>query len=275
MISRFILLLALLGWLLPRVLLADVLVLIHGYQSGAHVWAETGIDRVLSKKRWRYGGRLFDSRGVVTLDGPGIPVRSEPSTARSYYTVSLPHESGLWTQVDFFSAYIQTLKAWHPDESFIFVGHSAGGLVARLYMVRNPAVHVRGLITVATPNMGSQAANVASFVGNTPLSMFAPMMGLSTLNRSQGLFDDLSANRPGSILYWLNRQRHPVANYVSIVRRSDSDAFVSTFSQDLRNVPSLGTRATSVFTNGGHSLSAEDGPLILRLLDDMRRQHNI
>lgn len=260
---------------LPSLASADVLVLLHGYQSGAHVWSETGIAQGLSKDGWRYGGRLFDSRGVVTLDGPGIENHAEAHLARSYYTVSLPYESALWTQVDFFSAYIQTLQAWHPDESFIFVGHSAGGVVARLHMVRHPDLPIRGLITIASPHLGSGAAEVAGLVGSTPLAMMAPMMGLSTLNRSQGLFADLSADKPGSVLYWLNRQRHPVASYISVVRRSDGDALVSSYSQNMRNVPSLGVRARAVFTDGGHGLNSADTALIVRLLKDMRRQHQI
>lgn len=256
-----------LAWLSP--VRADVVVLMHGYQSSVGAWSETGIDRALSAAGWRFGGRLFDSRGVVTLDGPGAD-----GVEKSFYTVSLPHESMLWTQADFLHAYLTTLRAWHPDEQFILVGHSAGGVVARLYMVRHSEFPARALITVASPHLGSEAADIAGLVGNTPLAMMAPMVGLGTLNRSRGLYHDLSADRADSVLYWLNRQEHPVAQYVSIVRR-DGDLLMARRSQDLRNVPSLRYRARSIETNGGHSLEADDGRLLVELLKDLARRQLI
>lgn len=248
---------------------ADVVVLMHGYQSSVNAWSEAGIDRALSQAGWRFGGRLFDSRGTVALDGPGAD-----GYKNSFYTVSLPQESMLWTQADFLNAYLTTLRAWHPDEQFILVGHSAGGVVGRLYMVRHPEFPARALITIASPHLGSDAADIAGLVGNTPLAMMAPMVGLGTLNRSKGLYHDLSADRPDSVLYWLNRQPHPVAQYVSIVRRG-GDLLMPERSQDMRNVPSLRHRARTIVTNGGHSLQPSDGKVLVNVLKDLARRQLI
>lgn len=248
---------------------ADVIVLMHGYQSSVSAWSQTGIDRELARAGWRFGGRLFDSRGTVALDGPGAD-----GYENSFYSVSLPQESMLWTQTDFLAAYLTTLRAWHPKERFILVGHSAGGVVARLYMVRHPEAPIQALITIASPHLGSDAADVAGFVGSTPLAMMAPMVGLGTLNRSQGLYHDLSADRPDSVLYWLNRQTHPVAQYISVVRRN-GDLLIAEHSQDMRNVPMLQNRARSVQSGEGHGLQASDGPLLVRLIKDLGRRQLI
>lgn len=252
---------------------ADVLVLLHGYQSDADAWWDSGIAQQLQRAKWVYGGRLFDSRGVVTLDGPGINTpASDNEVQRSFYTVSLPSEARLWIQHDFFSAYMQMIRHWHPDEPVILVGHSAGGLVARLYMVRHPDAPVRGLITIATPHLGSHVANAAAFVSHSPVAMMTPMLGLDTLNRSQDLLNDLSADRPGTVLFWLNREPHPVADYVSVVRQGNGDMFVDSSSQDMRLVPALGIRAGVEMTEGGHSLQPSDGALLVELLDTMRKR---
>jgi len=95
-------------------------------------------------------------------------------------------------------------------------------------------------------------------------------MGAETLNRSQGLYSDLLPEQPGRFLYELNRQPHPKAQYISIVRNPNStdggDLVVPAYSQDMRHVFALRNRAQSYMVNGGHSLTPNDGELIIDLL---------
>ncbi len=108
--------------------------------------------------------------------------------------------------------------------------------------------------------------------GQSPLGWVAPFVGGSTLNRSQALYGDLVRERPGSLLFWLNRQAHPPATYVSIVRQDDSlfglggDLVVAARSQDMNQVYALRGRAWAIRTSGGHGLQASDGELLLRIL---------
>jgi hypothetical protein len=96
-------------------------------------------------------------------------------------------------------------------------------------------------------------------------------MGLSTLNRSMGLYADLQPEHPGSLLFWLNRQPHPRdAHYFAIIRGTDpsisSDGLVPAFSQDLNPVLALRGQAQVLPSLGNHTLQPADAMLIMRSL---------
>lgn len=94
------------------------------------------------------------------------------------------------------------------------------------------------------------------------------------LGRSEGLYFDLVRERPGSLLFWLNRQPHPPARYVSVVRDESlswvGDLVVPVWSQDMNQVIQLRGRAITIPTAGNHGLERKDGELLLRILRRLR-----
>jgi pimeloyl-ACP methyl ester carboxylesterase len=249
---------------------ADVAMLIPGYLSSPGDWRSSGVVAALEAAGWRDGGDL--RWGPQGLLAPG----ERAPAARTLYTVSLPTEAPLALQARVLAGYVAAIGARHAGEGMTLVGHSAGGVVARLFMVQNPRSGVGALITIASPHLGTETAEIGALLGRTPLAWFAPLLGAETLNRSQGLYQDLSRENSGGILFWLNRQPHPQARYVAIVRAADSllglgDLVVPSWSQDLNNVLVLRGRATRILVENGHGLSADDGPVLVRVLEHLRR----
>jgi pimeloyl-ACP methyl ester carboxylesterase len=171
-------------------------------------------------------------------------------------------------------AYLSALRERHPDEPLILAGHSAGGVLGRLHMVRNPTQAVSALITIASPHLGTESAELGLRAGQSPLSWLTGLVGADTLNRSQGLFFDLVRERPGNLLFWLNRQQHPEARYISVVRNGENSLFgdlvVPEWSQDMNRVQALYGRAVRIEAGGGHGLSEDDGLLLARILARLR-----
>jgi len=221
------------------------LVLIHGYLGDGSTWQATGIVSALEAAGWQEAGHL----------------------ERYVYTVTLPSEAPLAAQAQWLDFYLRQLQKRHPKNSLILVGHSVGGVVARLVMVVS-GIPVQGLITIASPHLGTDKAEWGSMLSNSPFSWFAPFFGLDTLNRSKGLYSDLVREHPASLLFWLNRQSHPKAFYASIVR-ANGDKWVPAYSQDMNDVPALRGLAMTVTSKGTHSLQVADGPLLISLLDKL------
>ncbi|MCK7500221.1 MAG: GPI inositol-deacylase [Comamonadaceae bacterium] len=66
--------------------------------------------------------------------------------------------TALAIQADALTRALRALEARHPGESFTLVGHSAGGVVARLSVVRGGVGQVKRLITIASPHLGTERA---------------------------------------------------------------------------------------------------------------------
>jgi triacylglycerol lipase len=232
---------------------ADVVVLVHGYLGDVGSWQESGVTRALETHGWQMNSRQLDSK--------------------SYYLVNLPSEAPIDVQAEFLKKSLAYVTTDHPDERLILIGHSAGGVVARTVMVKNTDIKIYGLIAIASPNLGTNKAEQALGVSQTPVSMFAPMMGAGTLNRSRQLYRDLVRERPGNFLHWLNNQDHPDAKYISLIRSTETgnsgDSIVPVYSQDLRNVTKLKEVAQSYRIDSGHQLSRRDGDVIVGLLNTM------
>lgn len=243
---------------------AQVAVLVHGYLGDRESWQEAGIEARLGEAGWRDAGAVVPSpRGMV---------RAAPEPAPrtpAFYTVELPSEAPVLLQARVLDRALAPVRRAHPEAPLILVGHSAGGVVARAWMVGHPETPVRALVTVASPHLGTDRAGLGLAAGHSPLGLFAPFMGLGSLNRSQGLYADLTPERPGNLLHWLNRQPHPEAAYISVVRAGD-DPVVPAASQHLGNVAALGGRARSVTTSSGHLLEGADGAVLARILDGLR-----
>lgn len=244
---------------------ADVVVLVHGYLGKAAVWESKGISTLLARQGWAYGGRMSPG------DRPPVPVRGERG---SVYAVNLPSTAPLMLQSDLLWAMLNKVFEVHPDDAVTLVGHSAGGVVARLALVRFGPGAVDTLITLASPHLGTPRALLGLDViqDSGPFEILKEWVGGSTYRSVKGsapTLMDLSPPRPGSLLYWLNSQTHPDIRYVSILRLPDRDGgddLVPVPSQDMNQVPALRGKSEVMPTAGEHDLRRDDGVMIARLL---------
>jgi len=249
---------------------AAVMVLVQGYLGYDDPWRRSGVGQVLMEGGWQDGGHLFVSPRGVEGERRVAPARD------SFYTLALPSDAPLFFQLRTLAPLLTRIQNRHPGESLILVGHSAGGVLARLYMVQHPDSAVRMLITIASPHLGTASAEVGLLAGDSPLGILAPLLGAEELNRSRGLYYDLAREQAGNLLYWLNRQPHPRARYVSVVHRDGGwfplgEAVVPDWSQDMNNVIILRGRAQTFYLEGGHGLGPADGRLLLDIVARVRR----
>ena len=131
---------------------ADVALLVHGYLGSAGSWEFSGINAVLAGNGWQPAG--------VILPGPGGPTLPPVfgKSAKKAYTIELPSTAPLMVQSDILVAAVRALKDRHSKEAITLVGHSAGGVVARMALVRGAADGVTRLITIASPHLGTERA---------------------------------------------------------------------------------------------------------------------
>ncbi|MBL8564273.1 MAG: hypothetical protein JNM89_00985 [Hyphomicrobiaceae bacterium] len=245
---------------------ADTLVLVQGYLGSAGSWRYSGIVPVLHSRGWQDGGHLFygpDGRPRSTL--------AKTTAANRLYTIDLPTEAPIPVQAAFLVSNLAYVAAQHPRERIAVVAHSAGGVVARYAAVVDRSVKIDTLVTIATPHLGTAVAEVGSALSESPLGWVAPFFGAGTVNRSQVLYRELWRERPNSLLGWLNRQPHPAARYVSIVRATEptpgaGDSIAPGWSQDMNAVPALAGRAERIISPGDHGLRIDDGALIADIL---------
>ena len=253
---------------------ADVLVLVHGYLANADSWEFSGINNLLDANGWKRGGLLSSSPAMSApfYVGPGSEADNK------VYVVDLPAEAPIVIQTEQFLGMLATIQARHPQESVIIVGHSAGGVVARMALVSGRLENVKALITIASPHVGTTRANQAIDVTDESgpfgiVKSFFGGSGYDTLRRSRGLLFDLAHPHPGSLLYWLNMQRHPDIKYVSVVRLNPAgiagDELVPGYSQDMNNVPPIHGSSSVIVTPAGHMLVAQDGTTLLQILNNL------
>jgi len=243
----------------------ESLILIQGYQAKGTDWRSSGISEALTSAGWIDGGQIGISRTpLVAPSGP------------RFFTVELTTDAQLLRQMEQLKAHVAKVKAARPDESVILVGHSAGGVLGRLYMVQHPQESISALITFASPHLGTESAELGLALSQSPLGWATALLGKEhdLLGRSEGLFFDLVRERPGSLLFWLNRQPHPRARYVSVVRDERlswvGDLVVPVWSQDMNMVEQLRGRAVSIASDGNHGLERKDGKLLLHILRRLR-----
>jgi triacylglycerol esterase/lipase EstA (alpha/beta hydrolase family) len=247
---------------------AESLLLIHGYQGTSKDWFDSGIVSLLEKNSWTYSGNLVvDRQGKVRTQYR--KQKKDSQHKRKIYTVSVPSEAPIHFQARYLKAITENLA--RKDEKISLAGHSAGGISARMLMVLNPDLPILHLVTIATPHLGTDTANIGALAGKTPLTMMAPFMGANTFNRSQGLYHDLKREQPNTFLYWLNRRKHPKAQYVSIVHIASNYSITDKMlapaeSQDMNNVYALHEKARTIKIRSGHSLTIQDGQILVDLL---------
>lgn len=257
--------------LLPLRAGADIAVLVHGYHASAASWEQSGVVTTLANNGWPRAGLYSTAAGTIRLH-PAAAVDSD----NSLYLVDLPSEAPLLLQADLLQSILQDIRRRHPRQPIILVGHSAGGVVSRIVLVRGSVGGISTLVTIAAPNLGTersiQALNATDIPWpfNTVADMFAGE-GYDTLRRSQGLLIDLLPAAPRTLLGWLNNQPHPDIDYYAIIRGHSlamtGDWLVPGISQDLNNVPALAGRARVLTVPAGHELVALDGPALLTILN--------
>ncbi len=259
---RHLLFILLLSFLTPAYAGGQTAVLVHGYLSDGLIWRDTGVSYILHQAGWQDAGDLFPAGPVPAVLPPANP------KGRYVYTVTLPSEAPLPVQAHWLDFYLRELQRRHPENQLILIGHSAGGVVARLVMVTN-RFPIAGLITIATPHLGTSAAEDGLLLSNSPVGWVAPFLGLGTLTRSEDLYRDLTREYPAMPLFWLNRTPHPPqAFYLSIIRLAGDD-WVPPYSQDMNNVPALTGKAMVATTRGEHGLHPGDGYLLVTWLEKL------
>lgn len=265
--------------LLPSVVWAEVTVLVHGYLGDDHSWSKPGILDILSQHGRKLAGIYYYSpQGVRLLD-------VDPQAVKPVYTVNLPSIAPIGLQADWLKAFLDHIRQRHPGTPITLVGHSAGGVVARMLVVRDHPEAVTHLITIASPHFGTgRAYQALDAISNRGL--FSPIRHwavrrhtggavYNTLKASRGVLYDLTPPRPGNLLYWLNHQPHPPIRYTSIIRtgtvKMPGDHVVPPTSQDLRRLPMLKESAESYTMAQGHFLTRQDGYVLANLLDQAAR----
>jgi pimeloyl-ACP methyl ester carboxylesterase len=252
-----------------------ILVLVHGYLGDSASWLGGGVLPVLQQAGWKVAGNWQSTPSGVRLEPFGAS-----AAEFSIYTVDLPSTAPLTEQAGFLGGMLRAIAQQHPTDTIDLIGHSAGGVVARLALVNYGAGRVTRLITIAAPHLGTEratqaldAADDSGLFGGIKRWVVKRKVGddlYRTAQSSRGLLADLSPPVPGNLLYWLNGRQHPDIAYVAVVRGAAygmaGDQVVPAPSQDLRRVPALNGRASIRVVGGSHELSQQDGLLLSHLV---------
>jgi len=254
---------------------ADVAVLVHGWATNADTWLQSGIHSVLLNNGWQDAGLVWTTPMGVSYQG-----NSAKKQENSIYRVSLPAQAPMLVQGQHLRSQLDFIAKRHAGEKLHIVGHSAGGIVARLVLIQPDAPAVNSLITIATPHLGSHRAIEGLDVAHAK-PFFCPGPGIDVIknivagDRYRYLRDsspalvDLVPATNGSMLGWLNRQPHPAIIYHSIVKHipgKSDDGIVPVFSQDMNQVAAIRGRATTHMSVSDHGLNPADGALLVSIL---------
>lgn len=250
---------------------ADVMLLIHGYLGDANSWEKSGINDELNRNGWARAGMFQGSP-----QGPQLFVTETNNAENVVYVATLPSQTPVMIQADILKNIIDIIEQNHPDSEIILVGHSAGGVVARMVLIRHQLTNVKALITIAAPHIGTGRADQALDItaNHGPFNMVKSFVGgndYDALKHSRGLMVDLRHPQPGNMLYWLNSQPHPDIHYASIIRLNNDgatgDYYVPGFSQNMNNVPPLQGQSSTFTTPTSHFLVRQDANTILSIIE--------
>jgi pimeloyl-ACP methyl ester carboxylesterase len=250
-----------------------ILVLVHGFLGDSASWQQSGVLPVLEQAGWKFAGNWQSTRSGVRLQPA-----EQPAGEFAIYTVDLPSTAPLMEQARLLGGMLGAIAKQHPTDTVDLIGHSAGGVVARLALVNYGTV--TRLITIAAPNLGTERAAQAldatddrGLFGGIKRWFVKRKVGddmYRTIQSSRWALSDLAPPVPGNLLYWLNNRQHPDIVYVAVVRGTafgmPGDQVVPAASQDLRRVPVLNDRASIRVVAGDHQLSRQDGLLLSELV---------
>lgn len=265
--------------LLPLMLLlsetshAEVAVLLHGLLNNSSSWERSGAVDALEQMGWERAGR-------AQVGGPtGVLISRPPEKSRGnriLYLADVPTLIPLEQQSELLEQILTTLSRNHPGEAIYLIGHSAGGVVSRMAVIRNNVPELQALITIAAPHLGSPYANLAYDLATLPypFRLVPKLMAhekYKVLRKSRPMIKGLTLARPGTLLHWLNRQPHPEIGYYSVIRRQppskSRDALVPFWSQDMNNIAALEGQSTTIPVLAPHRITAGDGYLLGSLLN--------
>lgn len=253
---------------------ADVIVLVHGWYSNPDTWLASGIVHQLQSQGWQ-------DAGVVAATPSGIWHRTDLGGGpNKVYRASLPSEAPLQVQAGQLLAELRFIAEQNSNQRLILVGHSAGGLVARLALLNPAAPRIDVFITISTPNLGTTRAleglDIAHgkpfFCPGPGVDFIKEMVGgdqYRYLRASTGVLVDLVPAEPGSLVDWMNHQSYPPIDFHAIVKvlpGSDGDDVVPAFSQDLGRVPALQGKVQLHVLRGPHTLVPTDGQLLAQIV---------
>lgn len=254
---------------------ADIVLEIHGYKGSVMSWERSGVNTVLDNFGWK--------RAFVLLAGPAglIPMQQKHNKDAEKLIVNfqLNTELPLIQQANAFTAALRWVNDRFPGESIIIVGHSLGGVVARLSLVRDGAPGVVALVTIASPHFGTALAyrGLDEVDDPFPINWLKELLAgesYDVLNRSRHMLRDILPALPGRLLYWLNSRVHPDIEYFSIVRsRRDGslgDEIVPGYSQDMRNIPAIKDKTVRLIEGFQHALGPLDGYELVNIFEQLR-----
>lgn len=131
----------------------------------------------------------WDAAGA-TFPGLTAALQAKDTTARAFqlYALRYPTFEPVANAVAFLRAEV-VRRGWQ-NRDIVLVGHSMGGLVGRGYLAAYGSEHVRALVTLGTPHLGSPFANDAAVAGALGWCV-NPLLGLGTrlVPRSAGVRD--------------------------------------------------------------------------------------
>lgn len=256
---------------------------VHGIGGSAQTWNEAGLTSYLRSRELEYGG-------VVRIYNGGAAAMNTAPDADFFLVEISPSFQSLERWEESLATAITAVRKETGASQVVLVGHSAGGLAARKYLVDHPDDHgVAKLVTIASPHRGSELA-LLSLVKKTLREGTAQEgMGglvyrtlderLSAYERGLGIpldapiFEDLLPEHRNPGLWVVNRKPHPTIDYACILAVGSPDSLhweeiasldKGSFWENLR------TRFISVFAFlEGVSSSRGDGA-VLAVSQDLR-----
>ncbi len=253
---------------------ADVLLELHGYEGSVYSWERSGVNSVLQQFGWKRAGVLVAApQGLIPL-----PMKWQDADNK-VINLQLDSEVSLLAQANAFSAALRWMNDRYPADKIIVVGHSLGGLVARLALVRDGAPHVKALISIASPHQGTVLAFRGLDEINDPFPLnkikeFFAGPEYKMLERSRTLLHQILPPLPGKLLYWLNTRQHPDIKYFSIVRSTPGgalgDPIVPGYSQDMGKIAPIGKKSTRIIEGFQHGLTVLDGYTLVNILEQLK-----
>ncbi|WP_020559079.1 lipase family alpha/beta hydrolase [Thiofilum flexile] len=244
---------------------AKTIVLIHGFQAKGMDWRTNRVAQGLQATGWIDGGHW-----QPTPRGLWNPTQLPKRPKDVFYTIDLPSTALIEVQAQWLDKYLATIYQ-QRGEPLELVAHSAGGVVARYWLLAKRPIPINTLMTIASPHVGTPVSNLITDIMATPWGRLADDLGLRPLyDASSTLLQQLREERPGNFMYWLNHQAHPRIRYISVVRDNERpsqfDFIVPFFSQNMNNVYALHGRSEVWASKGNHFLRQNDGFVINQVL---------
>lgn len=209
------------------------IILLHGLGQKADAWNAEATNYFSNDLGLRSGGVLHVQQGTITSSLAG-------AADADFYVMSFrnPHDSiAAWASE--LTTAVDWVRSRTGADRVILIGYSMGGLAARTYLTRRLTDHhVKRLVTVGTPHLGSPYARIWSWktsmqrcVAEGNILVQAPCK--AALAAIQGTEGDVPYDAPavrdlrrpedgGTFLRNLGKYAHPLdVEYVSVIGTVD------------------------------------------------------